>query len=197
MDRLEEYFKCYDSDSEVELTSPCLINLKKRKRSFADYREDKLQYSSSAAALDSTKLAAHWCCKLLCYSWLPTNLVLYCRGKYLLIETSKGRREWFEERLKEMETFEKRFVYVYYLDSPDGHRKRCCHAAWDFSYGVSRATRENASGGERTLPSTHKSSQMPSLTTETALRTDRCLWFHGSNNLPKNVAIFFPLAIET
>jgi hypothetical protein len=72
----------------VELTSPCLINFKKRKRSFADYREDKLQYSSIAAALDSTKLAAHWCCKLLCYSWLPTNLVLYCRGKYLLGITS-------------------------------------------------------------------------------------------------------------
>ena len=31
------------------------------------------------------------------------------------------------------------------MDSPDGQKRRCCDSAWDFSYGVSRPTRENTS----------------------------------------------------
>jgi hypothetical protein len=163
---LQDYFKYYESeasDSEksldgiessnstafaqvFELTSPGSTKCKKRKSTFADYKDEKLQYLAITESLQSLKLAAHWCCKLLCFSWLSTNLVLFCREKYLLIESSKGRREWLERRLSEMEAFENtRLMYAYYLESPDGQNKRCCHAAWDFSYGVSRPTRENAS----------------------------------------------------
>jgi hypothetical protein len=106
---LQDYFKYYESeasDSEksldgiessnstafaqvFEFTSPGSTKCKKRKSTFADYKDEKLQYLAITEALESMKLAAHWCCKLLCFSWLSTNLVLFCRESIFLSKAAK------------------------------------------------------------------------------------------------------------
>jgi hypothetical protein len=119
---------------------------KKRKGTFGEYKSEKMDYASISSYLTKMQEGAYWCCRLLCYTWITTNLVLFCREQYLLIETTKERREWLERRLSEMESFaNKRLVYAYYVDFPDKERRRCCQSAWEFSYGVSPATRANAS----------------------------------------------------
>jgi hypothetical protein len=123
---------------------------KKRKQTFVEQRKELLNYAAISEALRSMQQAAHWCCRLMCFSWLATNVVLFCREKYLLIETSKGRKQWLEDRLLEMERFDnQRLIYSYCVEGPGGEKSPCCHSAWDFTFGVSRRTRERASLSRR------------------------------------------------
>jgi hypothetical protein len=118
----------------------------KRKGTFDQFKSSKLNISDISAKLQSMQEAAHWCCRLLCFTWLTINLVFYCRQKYFLLEKAQDRRKWLEDRLAEMESYEKtRMVYAYYVENSNGEKVRCCQSAWDFAYGVSRITRTRAS----------------------------------------------------
>jgi hypothetical protein len=87
--------------------------------------------------------AAYQCCSFLCYSWLTTAIIIFCREKYLLIDTTKGRREWLVNRLEEMKNATaKRTKYSYYVETHTGQKRKCCGSAWEFAYGISPTTKK-------------------------------------------------------
>jgi hypothetical protein len=140
-----------DSDSSSAPNGAPKSKRKKLRQTFAAEKAQKLNYSAISEYLESIHKAAFRCCAFLCYSWLTTALVLFCREKYLLIENSKDRTEWLLQRLEEMEdTTKQRLLYAYYIENMEGEKRRCCGAAWDFAHGVNKRTRERASKRRRT-----------------------------------------------
>ena len=143
--------------AEAPHTSP---NISKKRKSFSNTKTEKLDYETVENFLKSAHESAFQCCSFLCFAWLRTAVVLFCREKYLLVETTKGRHEWLVQRLDEMQdATKKRVAYSYYVECPDGTKKRCCCKAWDFAYGVSNTTRLKAScrrGNQNPLTSSKK-----------------------------------------
>jgi hypothetical protein len=96
-----EYFQEYGSDVDDSVLQE--RPGRKKRKSFADIKAEKLNYAHTSKMLASFQSAAYQCCSFLCDSWLTTALILFCREKYLLIDTTKGRQQWLVDRLEEME----------------------------------------------------------------------------------------------
>ena len=74
------------SEADHEAVSEYLNSKKRVYQKIGTFEEWKLQklcYDGIADAMASMKdlhvEAAYWCCKMLCYTWLTTNLVYFCR----------------------------------------------------------------------------------------------------------------------
>jgi hypothetical protein len=123
---------------------------RKKKKSFAENKAEKLNYESVLNYLQSVQKAAYQCCAILCYGWLTTALVLSCREQYLGIDTTKGRAQWLANRLEEMEDkSKKRLTYAYCIETMDGQKRRCCRSGWEFAYGVNSKTKKRTAARTR------------------------------------------------
>jgi hypothetical protein len=92
---------------------------KHNKLSFQEYKCEKLSSVAIADVLKTMQESAYWCCKMLCYTWLTTSLILFCREEHLLIDKTKDRRDWVEKNLSEMESrWKNRAVYNYVITKP-------------------------------------------------------------------------------
>jgi hypothetical protein len=148
---VEEYDNC-DRAEDTGCTSHTadVPKNKKKRKSVADDKAEKLSCSAISDYLTSVQRSAYQCCSFLCFSWLTTAVVLFCRGKYVLIDSSKGRRQWIEEQLQQMETYtHKRLLYAYVIETMEGEKRRCCGPAWEFAYGVCSRSKERASTRRR------------------------------------------------
>jgi hypothetical protein len=161
-DNLPDLINDYDSDTDSGMEDgdtnlmqkvdsgatfdPNKSKSKKKRKSFEEDKAEKLNYENVSRYLEEVQKAVFQCCSFLCYTWLTTALVLFCRSQYLLIDNPKGRNQWLENHLREMEDLsKKRLLYAYCIETSEGIKKRCCGKAWDFAYGVNERTKKRAS----------------------------------------------------
>ena len=108
---------------------------RKKKLSFAKQQEVMAQ--SETHLQEQLKSFKQWCIRN-CWSWLTVQMLLYCRGIYVLQPDYNNRRRWLEAEYARLKS--NTDCYCYNIDMLGQERKVCCMETWLFAYWIPKAT---------------------------------------------------------